>query len=612
LPFLHFLYFLLLIAFVFKPIDSQLQKVKSAESMDNFFLHAITNELAAQVIGATFGKAFQIGTTDLRIDLRVRDGRWLAISTDPARLALYLTDGNWKKTESDARQDVAFPALLKKYLNGARITGIEKLGYDRVVRFDLQAFNEDGSTASRQLIVTLIGRAANVMIVEAGTILASLRARSGEKRTDSELYEDPAPPKDKLDPFQVTAEQLAHLIAASNGNLAEAAHIHLLGFTNLYATELASRAAQDDAFSALQQLLNELFDAAPQATIYSVQPLAELRDATGDETFAAVLSPIRLQHLSAQHAASFANVNAAAEAYFGLLTARRSFTALRQQCQTHLQTRLKKQRQLLTNLEREQAAFIRGEQHQRYGELLLANAHQALKENDTFLVTDYYDEAQTTLEIPALQTATVKEAAERYFKLARKARNGIASLATRLPQLQNEIAQLENQLAQLPRQTRLDDLNAFAALIGLRREKRQPQAISNKPKAKEPKLSGVRRYLSSDGFEILVGRSNTDNDRLTLRVAKSQDLWFHAADYPGSHVILRNPSRKPVPPTSLTEAAQLAAKFSQARTEARIGVNYCERKFVTKPKGFAPGQVRLSSFKTILVEPKEAGERLME
>ncbi|NOT59610.1 MAG: fibronectin-binding domain-containing protein [Acidobacteria bacterium] len=586
--------------------------------MDNFLLHAIANELAELLTGMVIGKAFQIGTTDVRIEVR---GRWLAISTDPARLALYLTDGNWKKTESEARSDTTFPALLKKYLSGARIVGVEKLGYDRVVKFDLQAFNEDGSSVARQLIVTLIGRAANVMMVEAGRVIASLR----ERRDENALYEDPAPPKDKLDPFQVTAKQLAQLIAASNGDVAEAAHIHLLGVTNLYAAELAHRVVEQDGIlfesqenkipscsTALTELLDELFKVAPQATIYSSQPLAELREATGDEALTATLAPILLRHLASQHAATFPNANAAADAYYSLLTARRAFAALRQSCQTHLQTRLKKQRQLLINLEREQAAFVRGEQHQRYGELLLANAHQALKEGDTFLVTDYYDEAQATLELPALQTATVQECAERYFKLARKARHGIASLNARLPQLRDEIALLENHLEQLPQQTRLDDLTAFASVIGLRREKRQLPTTPHKPTAKAPKLTGVRRYLSTDGFEILVGRSNTDNDHLTLRIAKSHDLWLHAADYAGSHVVLRNPQRKPVPPQALLEAAQLAAKFCQARTEARIGVNYCERKFVTKPKGFAPGQVRLSSFKTILVEPKEAGERVME
>ena len=120
----------------------------------------------------------------------------------------------------------------------------------------------------------------------------------------------------------------------------------------------------------------------------------------------------------------------------------------------------------------------------------------------------------------------------------------------------------------------------------------------------------MRRYRSTDGYEILVGRTDRDNDNLTLRVAKSADLWFHAADYPGSHVVLRNPQRREVPMRAIIEAAELAGKFSSARNNAKVAVNYCEKKFVTKPKGFAAGQVRLASFKTVLVEPKESAERL--
>jgi predicted ribosome quality control (RQC) complex YloA/Tae2 family protein len=134
----------------------------------------------------------------------------------------------------------------------------------------------------------------------------------------------------------------------------------------------------------------------------------------------------------------------------------------------------------------------------------------------------------------------------------------------------------------------------------------------SEPKAKKQETpSGVRRYRSSDGFEILVGRTDRDNDNLTTKIARSSDLWFHAADYPGSHVVLRNPQRKPVAPGSIRQAAELAAKFSQAKNDAKVAVNYCERKFVSKPKGFPPGQVRLSSFKTILVEPQESAERIL-
>jgi predicted ribosome quality control (RQC) complex YloA/Tae2 family protein len=332
----------------------------------------------------------------------------------------------------------------------------------------------------------------------------------------------------------------------------------------------------------------------------------ELKREIGRDDFDLVLSPIELESLSDRSALRFAGVVEAADAYFALMEERRRFFALKRKLRSHVLSRLRQRRDLLNHLARDLDKFSNGELSQRYGELLLANLRQAVKTGSGFQVTDFYDEAQPLIEIPSAGIATPQEAAEHYFKLARKARRGFEKVSDRLPQVENEIAQLEKHLDELDACVDAGALNSLAALLNLPApEKRPPQHAK-----KEEKIPGVRRYRSSDGYEILVGRAGADNDHLTFRVAKSYDLWFHAADYPGSHVVLRNPQRKPVPPRAVTEAAQLAAKFSQARTLPRAAVNYCERKYVTKMKGFAPGQVRLSSFKTVMVEPAEAGERL--
>ena len=126
----------------------------------------------------------------------------------------------------------------------------------------------------------------------------------------------------------------------------------------------------------------------------------------------------------------------------------------------------------------------------------------------------------------------------------------------------------------------------------------------------EQQIPGVRRYLSTDGYEILVGRASRDNDNLTFRIARPHDLWLHAGDYPGSHVVVRNPNRKEIPQRTIIEAAQLAGRFSQASEDSKVVVHYTERKFLSKPKGAAPGLVRMSSFRSITVEPKESVERL--
>ncbi|MGH9762952.1 MAG: NFACT RNA binding domain-containing protein, partial [Blastocatellia bacterium] len=121
-----------------------------------------------------------------------------------------------------------------------------------------------------------------------------------------------------------------------------------------------------------------------------------------------------------------------------------------------------------------------------------------------------------------------------------------------------------------------------------------------------------RRFISSDGYEIIVGRTDIENDQITFRVAGSQDVWLHAADYPGSHVVIRNPTRKPIPHRTIVEAAEVTAFHSQAKREGKVAVNYTQKKFVSKPPKSKPGLVRISSFKTVLVEPRCDLKRTLE
>ena len=148
--------------------------------MDIFLLQAIAKELEPLLAGHRLGKIVQLNTTDLALDFRLRDGRWLVISTDPARLALYLTSRQPKQLSDEPRTDTGFVALAKKYLGSARLLAMETLGYDRVVNFDFEAEDDDNQTKHRKLIVLLTGRTANVLLTEENQILA--RLREGEER----------------------------------------------------------------------------------------------------------------------------------------------------------------------------------------------------------------------------------------------------------------------------------------------------------------------------------------------------------------------------------------------------------------------------------------------
>ena len=582
--------------------------------MENYILAAITIELRRLLLNQRLGKIIQLGATGLLIETRLRESGWLHISTDPQLLALHLTQRNAKQFYAEARTDTHFVDLFKKYLGNALVTEIEKLGYDRMVRISLLATDENGVETPRDLVIQLTGRSANVFILEQNLILAALR----EHNFETGIYLEPSLPTDKLDPFYCSPEQLQLLIETHEGDITATAASSFFGFGTQLAEELSTRAKTQPIDVALKELLDETFIAETfSASVYSSAPLAEMRQEIGREDFPITCSSIELQHLQNRLRTNFESVNKAADATQNLIEARKYFIQTKQSLVTELNTRLKKQTTLQRNFLREQAGFSRFEEHQKFGELLLSNLHQAIKSGSSFTVTDYYDPEQAQLSIPAKEFSTPKELAEHYFKSARKARHGIETINARLPEVEASIVKINQQLERLKSIVTFEDLKECQEEIGtIQRGAMQRKTKTTSPKEKQNPISGVRRYQSSDGYEILVGRTSKDNDNLTLRVAKSFDLWFHAADYPGSHVILRNKSKAiPIPVRSITEAAQLAAKFSQANLKgaggARIGVNYCEKKFVTKPKGFGVGQVRLSAYKTIIVEPIEAAERLL-
>ena len=254
---------------------------------------------------------------------------------------------------------------------------------------------------------------------------------------------------------------------------------------------------------------------------------------------------------------------------------------------------------------------------------------QALQMRDGIWQTNWEDALNAVREAGSL-TAKEASALGNAYELLRRCetvlrRGEIKNIST-LPAATEEQQKLGVRLGllELPQMTdtkvKPPTLNSDAYLEKFARFESDPESAANllsphtqestsKSKPASPRIPGTRRYVSSDGWEILVGRTSQDNDFLTFKIAKPNDLWLHAGDYGGSHVVVRNPTKKEVPHRTLIEAAQLAAFFSQARKNSKADVHYTERKFVSKPKGAKPGLVRLQRFKNITVEPKEAAER---
>lgn len=303
----------------------------------------------------------------------------------------------------------------------------------------------------------------------------------------------------------------------------------------------------------------------------------------------------------------FATLSEAADDYYHRLEASRAFDARAASARTRLRQAIAQRKKLQRHLSGDLAAHGDADEHKRVGDLLLANITTGERRGDKVILTDYYADGMPRVELELDENSTLQEEAARRFARYTKARRAAQEIARRLDELEAELKTLEAQQTELEKIIEAGDeaaLDSFGSVT--RKDDRRTRTQS---KASES-VPGARRYRSSDGYEILVGRGARDNDQLTFRIARPHDLWLHAADYPGSHVIVRNPTRADVPHRTIIEAAQLAAHFSQARTDTKVNVHYTSRKFLSKPKGAAPGLVRMSNFRTVMVEPRESATRI--
>ena len=298
--------------------------------------------------------------------------------------------------------------------------------------------------------------------------------------------------------------------------------------------------------------------------------------------------------------------SAAADKYYETQDALRSFNARVSEVRAKLRQAKSQQLKLRSNIQKDLMTHGDPEKHKRRGDLLLANIGGAVREGNRVRITDFYAENAPTIDVEIDDATTLQDAAAQSFRLYTKSKRAHAELAARLKLAESEISQLEYLESELDQIVVARDEAALSRFAEGRQTKTSRQA-----KAKSDRqIPGVRRYLSTDGYEILVGRAAKDNDHLTFRIARPHDLWLHAGDYPGSHVVVRNPKRQEIPQRTVIEAAQLAARYSQASADTKVVIHYTERKFLSKPRGAAPGLVRLSSFRSITVEPKESARRL--
>ena len=571
--------------------------------MDNFTLEYLIREISQEVIGRSITDLQKRGENTFFILIK---GKRLLIRLDPQYPGLYLTD----RIPEDPEKPTPFSILLRGHLRGSKVAEVEKVPLDRIIKISLLPVPSVPCYPSCQLIVELIPRAPNIILVDSkGVILASLRRQVKGSRPllPGGVYQEPQQAS-KLDPSSISEADFEELIAKEANHKRPIKRIiadKLLGWSPIFGEEVEYLITEKNLspWEAFQQVRERLSHGEPTPLLY-LTPQAKEIPLPSPTTQEALLVPVPLFGKSAWETKRFPTLSQAAEEFYTMLDEQRLWARVRRGAESALRKRIAKIESLIAHLKEDLQRMEQAEQLQRYGELLVANLHRVRKEGDTVRLLNYYDPQQREVTVPINPRFSLYQNAQRFFHQAAKAKRGRTLIPPRLQEVEKRLAQLREH------QKRLESIGDLVTLLAFYQELEErkiapPLQREKKPSARQEVRKRFRKYLSSDGLEILVGRSSRDNDYLTFKVASPEDFWLHVVGYAGSHVIVRNPNhRDKLPPASLREAAQIAGYYSKVRHSSNVTIHYTRRKWVKKPKGMSAGKVLLKAYSSIVVIAK--------
>ena len=557
-------------------------------SFDSVVLAAIAREIGA-FVGSRLGRVTQPDPEEVAIEFRRRSGPVSLLVSIHARwgrvhLIERLTGGELS----------TFGQLLRSRLEGARLTAVHQIPFERVLRLAVTTLG-----GKFDLVAEIMGRHSNLILVQNGMITGSLKTVPPTKsalRVVRPGSPYAPPPVDRPSPSDLTEDALRQLLTSSDDPLAQHLVASVLGLSPTLATELVVRARLDPKAPAnaqsdtTAQLWTELQSLVRIVQTQAFTPTIYLE---GDEPVG--FAPFPYEHLASlphRPAASMSEAVAATLGRFGpaarLDEQRTALLTVVRRALARVERRELELRQAI-----EEAA--RTGRLRAHGELLLTYASQVPPGASEVTLPGFDG---TPMTIPLDPALSASGNAQQLFKRYKRVRDARTTLANRLSDAEAERTYLESVLTLIAQATTAEDLTDLRQELAdegyLRRTPRRP----TRPSAK----SGPRRFAVAGGRLVLVGRTNRENDALTFKTAAPEDLWLHARGVPGAHVILKTDGKAP-PEEAIRQAAALAAFFSQAREEPSVLVDYTPRKYVRKLQGAKPGLVTYTREQTLRVSP---------
>jgi len=571
--------------------------------MDRFFLAGLVREVRPELLGRRARGVLRWGEAGLSIPLRGTPPLAILVSLFPEAPGFCLGD----PPRGELLELV--PLLrFKKLLTGAEVVDVEASPLDRVLFIHLRRARPSGAHSRLDLVVEWITsrQAAYLVEPDSGRVL-DVFSRTPPRREVGETFAPLAPPPGAA-PLAASAEEFAARLDRARRTAASesAAVMTASGLSPLLAGDLERLQTRQAvtlvaAFAEVRRRLNE----APRPTLLHPKDRGALPRSPW-----ARLSPIDLEPPSGWEKQGFSDFNSAAQAYLAELGSL-SEERLRREMARALDRQTRKEKYLLERIVGDAAELPDAGELSRRGEALLAGVKQARPVEGGVEVPDPYSPEGQAMRVPLDPRFGLLKNAERYFQRSRKVARSRKRLAVRGEEIQARLDHLGTLEVSLDAARGPEELTALmeelrgAGLSGLSGGETESAPAAAKPgRAREARL-GPLRFRSSQGGWILVGRSARSNEELTFRLAKPDELWFHAAGTPGAHVVLRREDGRRPSPEEIEEAAAAAAFFSKARGATAAEVVYTERKQVRKIPGAPPGTVRVSEFRAIRVRPAE-------
>lgn len=570
--------------------------------IDGIVVRNIVHELKTNILGSKIDKIYQPEKDEVIIGIRSSSCSCkLLLTCNPSYPRIHLTE----YTKENPKTAPNFCMVLRKHISGGKIVNITQPSLERIVEIHIESPNQIGDLTIKKLIIEIMGKHSNIMLVdENNKILDSIKHITEDISSVREVLPNLTyiyPPCEKLNPITISQAGFYNIFGSlNNENIQKAIINNFTGFGNLIAQEIVHRYSLGVKSSQnvdINKLWHEFSVIISDIDNNSYTPAMYI-DSSNDKPID--FSSVKIFEYHDYSSFESESISKIIEKFYYEKDTKDRMNQKTHELRKNIQVLVDR---IIKKTEKLQEKIIECHDKEKYkimGDLIFANIHNINSNENEIRVPNFYSNNCEILVIPLDNTLTPSQNAQKYYKSYNKLKNAETNAHELLEKAQLERDYLESVLVNIENCTTLDDIS----LIKLELEDEGYIKKTNL-KRKIIEVSKPLSFISTDGFTILVGRNNIQNDQLTLKTAENNDLWLHTKQIHGSHVIIKTQNKK-VPDTTLIEAGMIAAYFSKAKESSNVLVDYTTVKNVKKPKGAKPGMVIYVEYNTIVVTPDAA------